>query len=136
MFQQAFQEATANANAPTGSKQAAYLGKHSEEQVFQLMRDLRLGGEAQGLVLHHLEQLEDRSGVEGDAAKHKGVEAGTQRIYVCRPPPVQTYVHHVMLMLMLANMHHQHVKLADTRSSARSEVMTMLMLTNTRSSAR
>lgn len=64
-----------------------HLGKHSEEQIPQFRRDLGLGREAQGLMLHHLEQLEHRCSVEGDAAKHKGVQASAQRIDVCRSAP-------------------------------------------------
>ena len=51
------------------------------------MGDLGVLGEAQRLVLHHLEQLEDGGGIEGDAAKDKGVQAGSQSINVCWPPP-------------------------------------------------
>ena len=49
-----------------------------------------MGGEAQRLMLDHLEQLEHRGGVERDAAKHKGVEACPKRVYICGPAPAAT----------------------------------------------
>ena len=52
---------------------AAYLGQHSKEKVFEIVGDLGLCREAQGFMLHHLEQLEDGWRIEGDAPKHKGV---------------------------------------------------------------
>ena len=64
-----------------------YLGQHPEQQVREVVRDLGLGGEAQGLMLHHLEQLEHRRRVEGDAAKDKGVQAGPQGIHICGTAP-------------------------------------------------
>lgn len=49
-----------------------------------------MGGEAQGLVLDHLEQLEHRGSVEGDAAKHKGIEARPKCVDICGPAPAAT----------------------------------------------
>jgi len=65
----------------------ADLVQHAEQQVLEQGRDLRPVGETQGLVLDDLEELEDIWGVEGDAPKHKGVEAGSQGVHVCRSAP-------------------------------------------------
>ena len=55
------------------------------------MRDLWVLRESEGLMLHHLEQLEDRWSIERNAAKDEGVQACSQGVDVCWAAPVHKH---------------------------------------------
>ena len=72
---------------PDSQSSMTHLAQHFEQKVLEVRGHDRRLREAQRLMLHHLEQLEDVWGIEGNAPEGKGVQAGAQGIHVSRPTP-------------------------------------------------
>ncbi len=67
--------------------QRPHLRQQAAEKVLQLLGHRNVVGEAEGLCLHHLEELEHVGRIEGDTAVHKCEEAGAHCIHIRRSAP-------------------------------------------------
>lgn len=65
-----------------------HLVQHPQQQILKQGGDVGAVREAQRVILDDLEELENIGGIEGYAAKNKGVEAGPKGIHICRAAPV------------------------------------------------